>query len=151
MKLDYIKVLDFPKHQKRERILPWIRFGIFNPKDQSQMLYPLGLVDSGSDITFINHEFGRKLGFDIKKGIRSEVYGVGGGKIDVYFHAVGFSIHDGSKEEPIIYQDMAAFTYTDFPSTMPQQTAILGTIGFFRNVDVMFYYPKHIVVEEKQK
>lgn len=66
MKFDYIKVLDFPKHQKRERILPWVRFGIFNPKDQSQKLYPLGLIDSGSDITFINHEFGKQLGFDIK-------------------------------------------------------------------------------------
>lgn len=149
MKFDYIKVLDFPKHQKRERILPWIRFGIFNLKDKSQILYPLGLVDSGSDVTFINHEFGKKLGFDIKRGLKSSVYGVGGGKIDVYFHTVGFYIYDGSKDKPFIYQDVAAFTYRDFPATMPQQTAILGTIGFFRNVDVILRYPKRIVVESK--
>lgn len=150
MKFDYIKVLDFPKHQKRERILPWVRFGIFNPKDQSQTLYPLGLIDSGSDITFINHEFGKQLGFDIKKGLKSEVYGIGGGKIEVYFHVVGFYLHDGSEKKPIVYRDTAAFTYRDFPSTMPQQTAILGTLGFFRNVDVMLYYPKYIIVEEKK-
>lgn len=87
----------------------------------------------------------------LRQGIKSEVYGIGGGKIDVYFHAVGFYLHDGSKDKPITYQDVAAFTYRDFPATMPQQTAILGTLGFFRNVDVMLYYPKHIVIEEKQK
>lgn len=149
MKFDYIKVIDFPKHQKRERILPWIRFGIFNPKNESYKLYPLGLVDSGSDITFINHEFGENLGFDIKKGKKVEVYGVGGGKIEVYLHEVGFYIHNESKEKPIIYPDLAAFTYGDFPSSMPQQTAILGTIGFFRRVDVTLQYPKELIVEVK--
>ena len=149
MRFPYIKVIDFPKHQKRVRILPWMRFGIFHPKDPSYVLYPLGLVDSGSDITFINHEFGEQLGFDIKSGKKGEVFGVGGGKIDVYFHVVGFQIHDGSKEKPIIYEDIAAFTYRDFPSTMPQQTAIFGTLGFFMNVDVTLRYPKEIVVEAK--
>ena len=116
MEFPYIKVIDFPKHQKRERILPWIRFGIFNPKEESNILYPVGLIDSGSDITIIDYELGEKLGFEKK---------------------------------PIIYQDFVAFTYEKFPSTMPQQTAILGTIGFFRHVDVTLKYPKNIFVEPK--
>lgn len=149
MRFPYIKVIDFPRHQKRERILPWIRFGIFNPKNPSQILYPLGLVDSGSDITVINHEFGENLAFDIKKGKKGEVVGVGGGKIDVYFHVVGFQIYDSSREKPIVYEDIAAFTYKDFPSTMPQQTAILGTLGLFMDVDVVLRYPREIRIEKK--
>lgn len=70
MEFSYFKVIDFPKHQKRERILPWIRFGIFNLKDQSNILYPVGLIDSGSDITIIDYEFGEKLGIGIKKELK---------------------------------------------------------------------------------
>lgn len=85
MNFPYTKVIDFPKHQKRERFLPWIRFGIFNPKSSYNILYPLGLVDSGSEITFITHEFAENLGYDIKKGRKVEVVGVGGGKIQEEF------------------------------------------------------------------
>lgn len=150
MEFPYIKVLDFPKHQKRERILPWIRFGIFNPKEKSKLLYPIGLVDSGSDITIIDYEFGEALGFNIKKGIKSKVYGVGGGYIDVYFHKTGLSIDDGKGGKPIVYSDLVAFTYKKFPATMPQQTAILGTMGFFRHLEVTFRYPKNIFIEAKK-
>jgi len=90
MEFPYIKVFDFPKHQKRKRILPWIRFGIFSPKE------------------------------------------------------------DGSKNKPITYSDFVAFTYQKFPASMPQQTAILGTIGFFKQVDVTFQYPKRILVRPKE-
>lgn len=151
MKFPYTKVIDFPKHQKRERILPWIRFGIFNPKNESDsnILYPLSLVDSGSDITIIDHEFGEELGFEIKRGVKDRVYGVGGGHIDIWFHKIGLLIHDGSREKPIIYNDFAAFTYKKFPTTMPQQTAILGKVGFFRQLDVTLRYPKNIFIEPK--
>lgn len=149
MKFSYIKVIDFPKHQQRERLLPWIRFGIFNPRNPSNILYPLGLVDSGSDITFITHEFAENLGFDIKKGRKVEVVGIGGGEITTYLHQVGFHIHDGGKDKPIIYQALAAFAYQDFPSSMPQQTAILGTLGFFMNLDVTLRYPKEIIIKPK--
>jgi len=108
MEFPYLKVVDFPKHQKRERFLPWIRFGIFNPKNKSKILYPVGLVDSGSDITIIDHEFAKELGIEIKKGPNES-----------------------------------------FPLTMPQQTAILGTIGFFRHFKVTFDYPRRILVESK--
>lgn len=149
MEFDYIRVLDFPRHQKRERILPWIRFGIFNLENKSNILYPLGLVDSGSDATIIDHELGEALGIEIQKGIKEKIIGVGGGSIEVYFHKIGFYIHDGSGEKPIIYEDFAAFTYGRFPTTMPQQTAILGTIGLFRHVDVKFIYPEKILIEPK--
>ena len=149
MTFPYIRVLRFYKHQKRERMLPWIRFGIFNPKDRSSIIYPLGLIDSGSDITFVDHEFGERLGFDIKKGHKGEVFGIGGRKIDIYFFKAGISISDGSKEKPIVYEDFVGFTYKEFPITMPQQTAILGTMGFFRNVDITFSYPNYMYIKKK--
>lgn len=150
MRFNYFKVLDFPKHQKRERLLPWIRFGIANPQNPATILYPIGLVDSGSDITIIDHEFGENLGIDIRKGIKDKVYGVGGGSIEVYFHEIEFIIDSDNSEKPIIYHDFAGFTYQEFPATMPQQTAILGTIGLFRKVDVTFNYPKSIIIESKK-
>ena len=78
------------------------------------------------------HEFAEKLRVEIKKGIKDRVYGVGGGYIDIWLHKVGLWIRDSSGKEPMIYTDFVAFTYEGFPATLPQQTAILGTIGFFR-------------------
>jgi len=150
MEFPYIKVIDFPNHQKRERFLPWILFGIFNLKDESNVLYPVGLIDSGSEITIIDHEFAEKLGIEIKSGIKNRVYGVGGGYIDIWSHKVGLSIRDGKSKEPVIYTDFVAFTYEKFPASMPQQTAILGTIGFFRQLDVTLKYPRSIFVEPKK-
>lgn len=129
--------------------MPWIRFGIFNPKDKSKVLYPVGLVDSGSDVTVVDYEFAEELGIKIKKGQKSKVYGIGGGKIEIWFHKIGFLIQDKESSKPIIYQDFAGFTYEKFPLTMPQQTAILGTAGFFCQLKVSFDYPKSIFVELK--
>ena len=66
----YVKVTRFLKHQKIERLLPWIRFGIYNPENK-------------------------------------------------------------------------------FPPSMPQQTAILGTLGFFRHFNITFSYPSFIKIESK--
>lgn len=145
----YIKVTRFHKHLRVERLLPWIRFGIYNPKSKNNILYPLGLVDSGSEITFIDHEFAEELGYDIKKGRKSEVVGVGGAKIDIYFHKVGIIIEDNNKSKQLLVEDDIAFSYNRFPSSMPQQTAILGTLGFFRHFSVTFNYPNFIKVESK--
>ncbi len=142
MDFPYIKVTVFPKHQKRQIILPWVRFGIYNPKNPDYVLYPLGLVDSGSGLTFVTHEFGEELGFDIKKkGIKDTVLGVGGGSIEVWFHKVGIVMKDNSGRELCNFTDSIAFTYRDFPASMPQQTAILGELGFFRHLKICFEYP----------
>lgn len=146
----YHKVTDFPRHQKRERFLPWLRFGIFDPKDETKVVYPLGLVDSGSDITIIDHEFGEELGFGLeetRKDQKRVVVGVGGGKIEVCLYEVGFLLDNGSGAKPIRYTDLVGFSRTDFPPSMPQQTAILGTTGFFRKLRVTFNFPKYILVE----
>lgn len=148
MDFPYTKVLDFPKHQKRERILPWIRFGIYNPKNPDSIIYPIGLVDSGSDLTFITHELGEHLGYDIKKGKRASVTGVGGGSIDVYFHKVGIILKGSDGKEVYKFCDFVGFTYKDFPNTMPQQTAILGTIGFFRHLNICFKFPIKISLSQ---
>ncbi len=148
MDFSYIKVLDFPLHQKRERFLPWIRFGVYNPKSPNQTIYPLGLVDSGSDITFITHEIGEQLDYNISKGIKDKVLGVGGGSIDIYYHKVGIILEDKKSKEIYNFTDMIAFTYKNFPSTMPQQTAILGTIGFFRHLNICFKFPLQISISQ---
>lgn len=149
MEFPYTKVIDFPKHQTRQRLLPWIRFGIFNPRLPDKVIYPMGLIDSGSNVTIIDHEIGENLGLDIKKvkkGFKGKVYGVGGGFIEVYFHKVGFIIDNEGGEKPIIYQDLVGFTLCQFPSSMPQQTAILGHIGFFNHLEVCFNHPISISI-----
>ena len=130
--------------------MPWLRFGIFNPKNEDVIVYPLGLVDSGSDLTIINHEFAEELGIDLgkaKKDQKGDVVGVGGGKLEVCLYKVGFLIGDESGVKPIKYTDLVGFSRADFPPSMPQQTAILGTTGFFRKLRVTFNFPKYILVE----
>ena len=117
-------------------------------QSSKNIIYPLGLVDSGSEITFISHEFGEQLGFDIKKGVKDQVIGVGGASIDIYYHKAGLILEDKAKKEDCKFTDMMAFTYSDFPISMPQQTAILGTIGFFRHLNVCFKFPSHISINQ---
>jgi|SRR3989344_3454172 len=148
MEFPYTKVLDFPKHQKRTRLLPWIRVGIYNPKDQSKIIYTLGLVDSGADISIIDREIGEELGFEIEKGSKQEIIGVGGGLTKGFLHEVGYRLENLSNHKDVIqYIDYAIFTKNTFSTTMPQQTAIYGTIGFFRRLLVTFVYPTRIIIE----
>lgn len=149
MNFPYIRVFDFPNHIKRQRILPWIRFGAFNPsKSPSSLVYPVGLVDSGSELSFINHEIGEQLGYDIKTGKEIEIVGVGGAKIKAYLHKVGIQVGEVGNS-PIVFEGIFGFTYEPFPSSMPQQTAILGTLGFFEKLNVFFDYPNFISIVEK--
>ncbi len=148
MNFPYIKVLSFPSHQKKEQLLPWIRLGMFNPKNPDKVIYPLGLVDSGSDVSFVTHELGEELGYDIRKGVRGDIYGVGGGSIQAWYHNVGILLEDEKDKEKIEFTDFIGFTYKDFPLSMPQQTAIFGTQGLFRHVTVTFEYPVRILVNK---
>lgn len=148
MELPYTKVLDFPKHQKRVRLLPWIRVGIYNPKDRSRIIYTLGLVDSGADVSIIDREIREELEFEIEKGSKQEIIGVGGGITHGFLHKVGYRLDNLSDpNDPVQYVDYAIFTKNTFSRTMPQQTAIYGTIGFFNHLMVTFYYPKQIIIE----
>ena len=150
MEFPYCKVLDFPKHQKRARMLPWIRIGIFNPNIPSKVIYPMGLIDSGADISIIDREFGEELGYVITKGSPETLIGMGGGKTDGYIHELGYLIENPDKPRDIIkYKDYVVFTKNNFPATMPQQTAIFGTIGFFRHLIVTFMYPSGIQVQTR--
>lgn len=147
MEFPYIKVIDFPKHQKRQRLLPWLRIGIFNPKNPSGVIYTLGLVDSGADITILDREIGEELDYDIEKGTLEKIFGVGGGSINGFAHKVGYLIENPDNTKGAIrYTDFAVFTKNPFPATMPQQTAIFGTIGLFRHLMVTFIFPKSIII-----
>lgn len=156
MEFPYYKVKDWPQHQPRERVLPWLYVGIFNPKNESNLVYPLGLIDSGSGLTIIHQQFGEELGFNIGSGKKQKITGLGGGCIEGYLHRIGFNVskieEKEDREQPIIYEDWAVFTNKDFPKTNPQQTAIWGTIGFFNHLAVAFKYPETIfIIDIKDK
>ena len=143
MDFNYALVTDWPHHQPRQRYLPWINIGLRksgNPKT----IYPLGLVDSGAELTIVDREIGEELGFNFAKAKKGEVIGFGGGKVEVLLLEAEYEIDDKKGKKPIIFRDLVAFTKRSFPQTHPQQTAIFGTIGLFRNVKVTFNYPKKI-------
>lgn len=147
MKFDYVKVTQFnDKHQPIFHIRPWIRVGVFNPDYPSDVIYSLSLIDSGSDISFFTDEIGELLKFEIKKGHSALVNGIGGGTITIYIHQVGIVLENLKTLEQIKFIDFIGFSAKRFPPSMPQQTGILGTQGFFRNVDITLKYPKEIIV-----
>lgn len=146
MEFPYYKVTYFPKHQKFNKLLPWIRVGLFNLSNPCKIVNVLGLVDSGAEITFVDHEIGEFLGLDFKKTKKDKVYGVGGGSISIRYKQVGLCIEDTVRESKFIYQDFVGFADKPFPLSMPQQTAIFGTIGFFRHLEVTFRYPTSIFI-----
>lgn len=147
MDFPYTLVTDWPKHQVRQRHLPWINIGIRKP-GTVKTVWPLGLVDSGAELTVIDQEIGKELGLNFKKALKSTITGFGGAKVLVLIVEVEFVIDDNSGKSPIVYQDFAGFTKNSFPTTHPQQTAIFGTVGLFRKVNkVSFEYPKRIHIE----
>lgn len=151
MEFPYAKVFDFPKHQKRERWLPWIKVGIFNPQNPANIIYPLGLVDSGSDLTIIDREIGENLGYEIEKVPKVnkvKIEGLGGGSITGFVHKMGYLIQNRNNPKDIIkYFDIVTFTKNVFPRSYPQQTAIFGTVGFFKHLIVTFMYPRKIIID----
>lgn len=147
MDFPYTTVVDWPKHKTRTRILPWINIGIRKPGGKAAV-WPLGLVDSGADITVVDKEIADELGFSFKKAIKETIRGFGGGTVNVYVVEAEYEINDNSGKTPIIYRDLIAFTQTTFPQSHPQQTAIFGTIGLFRQVKVVFDFPNKIHIEK---
>ena len=148
MEFSYTKVLDFPRHQKRERTLPWVRVGLFNPRNPSKVIYTLGLVDSGADVSVVDREIGEELTYKIEEGPKEQVVGLGGGITNGFIHKVGFVIENPENPKDVVkYSDIVVFTKNTFPATMPQQTAIFGTIGFFRHLMVTFVYPRSIIID----
>lgn len=148
MNLPYLQVIDFPKHQFRKRVLPWIRIGIFNPQNPEKIIDTVGLIDSGAEITILDREIGENLGYRVEKGIKEELRGLGGGTIPGFTHKVGFIIEDPDNTvKQIKYIDFAVFAKNPFPATMPQQTAIYGTVGFFQHLMVTFIFPSQITID----
>jgi len=83
MDFDYATVIDWPKHKARTRILPWINIGIRIPNNTDETVWPLGLVDSGTDITIVDREIGEELGFNFQKAQKDTTTGFGGAKVEV--------------------------------------------------------------------
>jgi hypothetical protein len=146
MDFDYSIVTDWPGHQPRQRYLPWINIGFRKPVIP-KTIYPLGLVDSGAELTIVDIEIGEELGFNFAKAKKSSLTGFGGGKIPVLILEAEYEINDNSGKKSIVYRDLVGFTKQAFSQTHPQQTAIFGTVGFFRNVQVTFNYPENIHIE----
>lgn len=147
MDFDYTLVTDWPGHQPRQRYLPWINIGIRKP-GKPETIYPLGLLDSGAELTIVDKEIGEELGFNLSKAKKSSLTGFGGGKVSVLILEAEYEINDKSGKKAIIYRDLVGFTQQAFPQTHPQQTAIFGTVGLFRNVQVTFNHPRNIHIEK---
>ena len=153
MNFDYLQPWVFPGHQKikRQIAVPWIRFGIYNPENPDKKIFIYGLADSGSDLTIVSRDIADYLGYEIneKKGVK--IAGVGGGMIEGYAREVGLIIEDTkNKDKTIEYATKIVFSKVKFPQSMPNQSAILGTIGFFTHLNVTFKCPL-ITIEEKPK
>jgi len=140
--------LNVPGAVVTEVIRPWIDIELFNPLTKKHTGFLCScLVDTGSDATFFNEELGQYLGYDIGAGEYREITGVGGGSVKAYFHEVGIRVNNPvGKEKPIDIVDSMGFVPGGFPISNPQQTGILGSVGFFRYVNVYFSYPRLIQI-----
>ncbi len=105
-------------------------------------------MDSGAELTIIDREIGAELGFNFKKAVKETVKGFGGGSVEVLILQAEFIIDDNKGKKSIVYKDYLGFTKGQFPQSHPQQTAIFGTIGLFRNAQVNFRYPTNIHIEQ---
>ena len=72
MDFDYALVTNWLNHKPHQRYLPWINIGIRKP-GSSETIWPLGLVDSGAEITVIDREIGEELGFNFKKQQKTQL------------------------------------------------------------------------------
>ena len=143
-----VRGIDDRTYKIYEKALPWIKVTIFNPVNLKRSVSALCLADTGADLTFFASEIGVYLGFDIKKGKLINLNGIGGGvQPSYFFNEVGIKLEDpNGKSKPIEFIDFVGFIENEFPLLSPQQTGILGTNGFFKNVNTCFSYPKEIVV-----
>lgn len=150
MNFPYTEVEEYRGFITIRRVWPWMPITLSNPHNSTKVITPLGLIDSGADITMVDIEIGEYLGYKVEEGIKDIVFGVGGGKLIGYFHDVNFLIEDPKrKEKPIKYSDQVFFVKTSFPTTVPQQTAIFGTVGLFKHTVVTFDFPNVVTINQK--
>jgi len=88
------------------------------------------LIDSGADICLFHSEVGEAIGIDITKGIKKEVFGVGGKASVYYVHKVVIEV--GGWE----YKIEAGFLPHIATRIVPY--GIVGQIGFFEFFKVIF-------------
>lgn len=145
-----VRGIDDKTYQIYERTLPWIKVELFNPQNPKRTVSALSLADTGADQTFFDMEIGDYLGYRVKDGYLIELNGIGGGVQSAYlFKEVGIRLIDPiGRSKPIEFIDIMGFSKNEFPLLSPQQTGILGTMGFFRNLAACFNYPKDIKVTE---
>lgn len=143
-----VKGLDERTFKIYEKVLPWLRVFVFNPDNSKRGVSAFCLADTGSDLTFFTSEIGAYLGYEIKNGKKVQLNGIGGGVQEAYFfEQVGIRIEDpANKGKDIEFVDTMGFISDGFPIFSPQQTGILGTTGFFKNVNVCFSYPLEMKV-----
>lgn len=99
------------------------------------------LVDSGADFCIFHSLIGELLGLDVEKGKVAPFSGVGGNRMNAYFHNI--RIHVGE-----VSHDLYCGFTRDIP---PDGHGILGQMGFFDRFRVNFdYKQEEIEIIQKQ-
>jgi len=128
----------FPERNKIFQ--PRVRF-IVRSLDSRKSIIVEGIIDSGAEYCFFNHEIAEVLDIPIETGKIIEVCGVGGIR-PAYFHKVEFTFNlFGSKENIIKYEINVGF----FPKEEDKYTepCLLGEYGFFNRFKVNFNLAKY--------
>ena len=127
----------FPERNKIFQ--PRVRFTLRNPI-LNKLIIVEGVIDSGAEYCFFNHEIAEYLDISIEDGKALEVCGVGGIRV-AYFHKVEFIFSFGSKKDVVKYEVNAGFfleeedRYTD--------PCLLGEYGFFNHFKITFNLAKY--------
>jgi hypothetical protein len=118
---------------------PRIRFAIRNPVLSKSIILE-GIIDSGAEYCFFNHEVAEALGLTIEDGEILRVCGVGGIK-PAYFHNVELRFNFGSKAHAVNYELNVGF----FPKEEGayHEPCLLGEYGFFNHFKITFNLPNY--------
>lgn len=117
---------------------PRIRFRIQSPESKKKLLIE-GIIDSGAEYCFLNHEIADCLDISIKNGESMQVCGVGGYRI-AYFHPVKFEFLFGLSKDSVKYDTSVGFFSKENGYQAP---CLLGEYGFFNYFKVSFNLPQH--------
>lgn len=102
---------------------------------RKRYVHHAALLDSGADFNVFHGDIATYLGISLTKGSRRNIWGLGGGPLKGYEHAIILKIKN------ITYK-----TRVTFSNQIPDNTlAVLGNKGFFDKFSVNFDYKNKLI------